>query len=171
MRKRKLLIYLIAVSAVFSFVIPRAHTESLSNEEVVAYGNRIIKAIYNDIWRVRERYPQLKDFGPENLLNETLELPSFYSKIKKIRIKSAESEAKGRFFRKEEFRGDKDILYIAFSQSPKVYGTVAAPAAAGEVQELGLYILVYINSDDQFFKHDMIAIVRNDAVISEQISY
>jgi|GEM_PF-1613640 len=162
--------HLIIIFSVFSFVFPAVCVERLTHEEVIGYANQIMRNIYNDIWRVRDKYPQLKDFGPQNL-SETMELSSYYTKIKKIRIKSAESEAKGRFFRKEEFRGDKDTLYISFSETPKIHGTIAIPEMGVKITDLDLYVLIYSNTDDQFFKHDMINIIKRNAIITEQVSY
>ncbi len=157
-------------SFMLSLVFSPAYSESLSREEVVGYANRIMKNIYNDIWRIRSRYPELKDFGPQNL-SDTMELSSYYVKIKKLRIKSAESEARHRFFREEEFRGDKDTLYITFSETPKVHGTIAIPVKGFKISDLDLYLLIYTNSENQFFKHDMVNIVGNNAVMTEAISY
>ncbi|MDD4183509.1 MAG: hypothetical protein PHT53_06800 [Candidatus Omnitrophica bacterium] len=170
MRRKDWMKYFIAISIISFFISPKIYAESLDPEEVVAYANQIMKNIYNDIWRIRSRYPQLKDFGPQNL-SDTMELPPHYSKIKKIRIKSAESGLRRRFFREEEFTGDKDTIYISFSETPKVYGTTAIPAGGVKVADLDLYILVYSNSEDQFFKHDMISIIKQDAVVTEQVSY
>lgn len=161
---------LIIISIVSVFIFPAAYAEQLTHEEVVLYANRIIKNIYNDIWRIRDRYPQLQDFGPQ-YLSDTMELSSYYTKIKKIRIKGAESEYKHRFFREEQFMGDKDTLYISFSETSKIYGSIAIPAAGVKIVELDLYILIYSNTEDQFFKHDMINIVKQNAFISEQVSY
>jgi len=162
--------YLIIISGIFSFVFPAVCAERFTREEVVNYANQIMRNIYNDIWRVRDRYPQLKDFGPQNL-SDTMEVSSYYTKIKKIRIKSAESETRAKLFKRDEFRGDKDILYISFSETPKIHGTIAIPAAGVKVTDLDLYILIYSNTDDQFFKHDMINIMKQNAVITEQVSY
>lgn len=161
---------LIIGSIISAFFIPPAcAAERLSNEEVVEYANQIMKRIYNDIWRIRKRYPQLKDFGPQNL-SDTMELSSYYTKIKKIRIQSQENERR-KLFREGEFRGDKDTLYITFSETARVYGSIAVPLAGVKLSDLDLYVLIFSNSDDQFFKHDMITIVKQDAVVTEQISY
>jgi len=158
------------IFAIASFLFPPVYPEQIAREDVVRYANQVIQNIYNDIWRIRDRYPELKDFGPQNL-SDTMELSSYYTKIKKIRIKSAESDFKHRFFREEQFMGDKDTLYVAFSETSRVYGSVAKPAAVGKFNDLDLYILVYSNTDDQFFKHDMITIVKQNSVITEQVSY
>ncbi|MFA5337916.1 MAG: hypothetical protein WC330_06255 [Candidatus Omnitrophota bacterium] len=161
------------IAIIFAITIlffPPVYSEQLSREDVVRYANQIIKNIYNEIWRIRDRYPELKDFGPQNL-SDTMELSSYYTKIKKIRIKSAESESRHRFFREEQFTGDKDTLYIAFSETSRVHGTIAVPAAVGKFNDLDLYILVFSNTDNQFFKHDMITIVKQNSVVAEQASY
>ena len=162
--------HLIIISIVSFFLLQPVCAQQLEREEVVKYANQIIRNIYNEIWRIRDRYPELKDFGPQNL-SDTMELSSYYTKIKKIRIRSAESEVKRRFFREEQFTGDKDTLYIAFSETPRVHGSVAVPAEGGKLKELDLYILIFSNTDDQFFKHDMINIVKQNSVVTEQISY
>jgi len=162
--------HFISLSIVSLLLLAPVYAQRLEREEVVAYANRIMRNIYNDIWRIRDRYPELKDFGPQNL-SDTMELSSYYTKIKKIRIKSAESEAKQRFFREEQFTGDKDTLYITFSETSKVHGTIAIPAAGVKFSDLDLYILIYTNTENQFFKHDMITIVKQNAVVTEQISY
>ena len=170
MRRKDWTKYLLAIFVVSFFIFPKVYAESLYPEEVVAYANRIMKNIYNDIWRVRDKYPQLKDFGTQNL-SDTMELHASYSKIKKIRIKSAESASRNRFIREEEFTGNRDTLYIAFSEASKVYGTTVIPTGGVKVAELELYILFYSNSEDQFFKHAIMSIIKQNGVISEQISY
>ncbi|MFA5008622.1 MAG: hypothetical protein WC546_05320 [Candidatus Omnitrophota bacterium] len=161
--------HLIIFSIILFLSLP-ANAQLPSHEEVATKSNRIMKSIYNDIWRIRDRYPELKNFGSDNY-SDTPELPSHYKVIKSIRIKSHESDVGRGFFKVADFRGDRDVLYICFSEGAKAFGTITTPTSGVKLPELGLYVLIYMNTDDQYLRHDIINIVRRNAVVLEQISY
>lgn len=139
-------------------------------DDAVVKSNRIMKNIYNEIWKIRNNYDELKDFGPDNY-SGTPELPIQYQKIKSIRVRGVIDNDRATAFRSERFRGEKDILYICFSDKSKAFGTLTRPFFGVFINELGLYILIYVNIDNNYFKHDIKNIVERNAVVVEQTSY
>lgn len=129
-----------------------------------------MKSIYNDIWKIRGNYEAFRDFGPDNY-SGTTELPSQYQRIKSIRVRGIIDTDRASAFRSETFRGERDLLYICFSDKNKAFGTLTIPFFGIYINELGLYLLVYTNTDDAYFKHDIKNIVTKNAVVVEQTSY
>lgn len=156
----------------FIFLISTApaYSQNTNYDEVVEKSNRIMKSIYNEIWKIRDNYAEFKNFSPENY-SGTPELPIQYQRIKSIRVKEFSDNERVGPFRSERFRGEKDILYICFSDKNKAFGTLTIPFFGIYINELGLYILVYVNADNNYFKHDIKNIVTRNAVVVEQTSY
>jgi hypothetical protein len=143
-------------------------SENDRNADIIAKCNKIIENIYNDIWRVRNNYAELEDFGPQDY-SDTKEVASQFKAIRSIRIKSVQSEKKkGGIFNTYGLAGEKDILNICFSESNKAFATRAKPTFNIFVKDVGFYILVYSTSDDNFFNHEIISIVKKNAVVTEE---
>ncbi len=155
---------------IFSISVTPAYSQLVNYEEIVEKSNRIMKSIYSELWRIRNNYDELKGFGPENY-STTPELPIQYQNIKSIRIRSTTDNDRATVFRSEHFRGEKDILYICFSDKNKAFGTLTIPFCGVYIKELGLYILAYINVDDKYFERDIKNILIRNAVVVEQTSY
>lgn len=148
----------------------KSKTRQEREAETIKKSNIIMKKIYNDIWKIREYYPELHDFGPQNY-SDTLELPKQYQTIKSIRIKSDMSKKKFSIFQNYEFSGSKDTIYICFSDKSKAFGTVTVPFSGVYIRELSLYVLMYANTNNTFLKHDIRNILKRNARVTEEFSY
>ncbi|MFA5271286.1 MAG: hypothetical protein WC412_02965 [Candidatus Omnitrophota bacterium] len=162
--------YFIIVAVTLIFFPFSGHADSSGYEEVIVKSNRIMKNIYNDIWRIRGNYDELSNFSLDNYSN-TKELPIQYQSIKSIHIKGIQKREKFNIFKQNDFGGDKDVIYICFSDKNKAFGTLTQPFVGVYVDELCLYLLVYANTDNVYLKHDITNIIKRNAVVVEQTSY
>jgi hypothetical protein len=148
------------VMMIAALVCPCARAQTADEKKIVKRANEIMQNIYMDIWRIRDGYRELAKFGPENM-SDTPELPYQYQSIKCLRFKRADSEqsAHGR----SGLPSNMDALYIGFSAVKQAVGTFDDPTYVVYVKELRLYLLVYSRSDNRFFEHAIIKIVRKNA--------
>jgi hypothetical protein len=153
---------------IFLFVCGMAHYQITDQEkEVIVKSNLIMKNIYNDLWKIRDRYKDLENFGPENY-SDTPELPAQYQTIKSIRLKGTSVKAlKRSIFGDINFRGDLDLLYICFSDKKKAFGTLTEPISSIYVKSVGLYLLVYSTTEDRYFIYDINKIAKKNTTILE----
>ncbi|MFA6282404.1 MAG: hypothetical protein WCY05_07910 [Candidatus Omnitrophota bacterium] len=156
----------------FIFVISTApvYSQTPNYDEVIEKSNRIIKSIYDELWRIRNSYGELKDFCPDNY-SDTPELPAQYQRIKSIRIVGGSENERTNIFKNKRSRGGNDIIYICFSDQPKAFGMAATPFFGIKMKELGLYIIVYANTENDYLKRAVKSIVTRNAIVTEQISY
>ncbi|MDP2924386.1 MAG: hypothetical protein Q8O30_11830 [Candidatus Omnitrophota bacterium] len=129
------------------------------DQEIVDTCNQVMKNIYNDIWRIKNFYKELKDFGPENY-SDNPEVPKKFSAIKTIRLKSKESlYSKPGHFQSDVYRADFDQFYIFFGTQSTAWGARSSPAVSFYIKEFGLYLLVYSKSNNHHLRNHIFKIV------------
>ena len=139
--------------------------QTADEQRVIKRANEIMHNIYMDLWRIRDGYQELSKFGPENV-SSTPELPYQYQSINCIRFKRQGDQqgTRGR----SGLPSNTDEVYIGFSGERQAVGTFDEPTCAIYVRELRLFLLVYSRSDNRFFEHAVIKIVRKNGRSQEE---
>ncbi|MEI8349662.1 MAG: hypothetical protein WCI77_05870 [Candidatus Omnitrophota bacterium] len=141
---------------------PATTSQEAASREVVEKANAIMKNIYTELWRLKSKYKELEDFGPQNY-SDTPQMPVDYQKIKSIRLESSRtSEVKRGFFSDRSFRGDRDEFYICFSDTAKAFGTTTLPNFYGFVKSVGLYLLVFTTTENRHLEYDLRRILKDN---------
>jgi hypothetical protein len=165
MKKRAIFLF-IALLLLYDNTYCQTTKDEEKTNEIVETCNEIMKNIYNDIWRIRESYKELKDFGPQNY-SDNPEMPRKFKNIKTLRIKNKENfYIKTGFFHSDVYRADVDLFYIFFSTDNRAFGAKSEPFVRLYFKEYGIYLLVYSRSNNNFLRSHIYKIVNKNARLS-----
>jgi hypothetical protein len=134
-------------------------------QEIVAKSNTIMENIYNDLWLVKDGYEELSNLSRQNIYSTTKELPPQYRNIKNIRLENrqARSEIKTLFMDNRYSNYIQDEVYICFSDFKKVLGIGSEPNLCIYMKNLGLYLLFFSTSQNEYLKNTIMNILTRNA--------